>query len=254
MVAEVEENNLGYKAFDERWMRWHTCSLCEQSYHGVVSCALGWACWKTYVGRPETNFARRLAISVLGNGLYDADHHEEALSVKEAELSIERRLGTSEHNMLFIQGNIANTYKKLGRIEEAVQMKRDTYSGWLRLNGEEHKDTLKAAMNYASSLNDLRRFEEAKSLLRKTIPVARRVLGESNETTIMIRWHYARALALDSGPMLDDLREAVTTLEDIERIARRVLGGAHPATESIGSNLREVRAELRAREAQSGEA
>jgi hypothetical protein len=53
---------------------------------------------------------------------------------------------------------------------------------------------------------------------------------------------------------IDDLREAVTTLEDIERIARRVLGGAHPATESIGSNLREVRAELRAREAQSGKA
>ena len=200
------------------------------------------------------DWARRLAMGVLGNGLYGASHHEDALSVKEAELSIERRLGTSEHNMLFIQGNIANTYKKLGRIEEAVQMKRDTYSGWLRLNGEEHKDTLKAAKNYASSLNDLRRFEEAKSLLRKTIPVARRVLGESNETTIMIRWHYARALALDSGPMLDDLREAVTTLEDIERIARRVLGGAHPATESIGSNLREVRAELRAREAQSGEA
>ena len=30
------------------------------------------------------------------------------------------------------------------------------------------------------------------------------------------------------GATLDDLREAVTTLEDTERIARRVLGGAHP--------------------------
>ena len=55
LVAEAEENNLGNKAFNERWKRWHTCSLCEQEYHGVVRCALGWACWKTYVGRPETN-------------------------------------------------------------------------------------------------------------------------------------------------------------------------------------------------------
>ena len=31
-----------------------TCSLCEQEYHGDVQCALGWACWKTYVGRSET--------------------------------------------------------------------------------------------------------------------------------------------------------------------------------------------------------
>ena len=58
---EAEANNLGSKALRERWMRWYTCSLCEQKYHGVVSCALGWACWKTYVGRPETDIARGLA-------------------------------------------------------------------------------------------------------------------------------------------------------------------------------------------------
>ena len=58
LVAEAEENNLGDKVLNERWERWHTCSLCEQDYHGVVRCALGWACWKTYVGRPETDWAR----------------------------------------------------------------------------------------------------------------------------------------------------------------------------------------------------
>ena len=41
------ENNLGTKALNARWERWHTCSLCEQRYHDVVRCALGWACWKT---------------------------------------------------------------------------------------------------------------------------------------------------------------------------------------------------------------
>ena len=47
----------------------------------------------------------------------------------------------------------------------------------------------------------------------------------------------------------DDLREAVTTLEDTERIARRVLGGAHPTTTGIERDLRKSRAALRARDA-----
>jgi len=47
---------------------------------------------------------------------------------------------------------------------------------------------------------------------------------------------------------LDDLRESVATLEDAERIARRVLGGANPLTEGIEGSLRDARAVLRARE------
>ena len=39
---------------------------------------------------------------------------------------------------------------------------------------------------------------------------------------------------------LDDLREAVTTLEDTERIARRVLGSAHPI--AVGIERRTLRA------------
>ena len=41
---------LGLKVKSERFRRWHTCSLCEQEYHGVVRGALGWACWKTWAG------------------------------------------------------------------------------------------------------------------------------------------------------------------------------------------------------------
>ena len=88
LVAEAEENNLGTKAFDARMKRWFACGLCEQNYFDVVRCALGWACWKTYVGRPETDRARRLAMNLLGLGLSEAGHYEDALSVKEAELSL----------------------------------------------------------------------------------------------------------------------------------------------------------------------
>ena len=113
--------------------------LCEQEYHGVVRCALGWACWKTYVGRPETDQVRGMAMTQLGNGLYDAKHYEDALSVKEAELSMLRRLGASEENMLVAQSNLATTYDELGRHEEALRM-RETYTlDRLKLMGEEHE-------------------------------------------------------------------------------------------------------------------
>ena len=58
---------------------------------------------------------------------------------------------------------------------------------------------------------------------------------------------HARTLYEKTAATLDDLREAVTTLEEIERIARRVLGGAHPTTAGIEDTLRDAQAVLRAR-------
>ena len=66
-----------------------------------------------------------------------------------------------------------------------------------------------------------------------------------------MRWIYTRALYKDPAASLDDLREAVTTLEDVVRIARRVLGGSHPNTMGIEISLRIARAALHARETQS---
>jgi len=80
-------------------------------------------------------------------------------------------------------------------------------------------------------------------------PVARRVLGEGSEITLRMRWNYAAALYQADGATLGDLREAVTKLEDTERTARRVLGGAHPFIAEIGSSLVQSRSVLRAREA-----
>ena len=251
LVAEAEENNLGAKAGTARWARWYSCSLCEQQYHGVVNCALSWACWKTYVGRPEADKARRSAMRLLGNGLSQAHHDASALAVREVELATSRRLGASEGDLLVVQSNLANTYCRLGRHKEALCMTRDVYLGFLKLRGEKHEQTLQAAYNYASSFLSLQRFEEAKSLLRKLIPVARRVLGENQGLTLDMRWNYAAALCKDPAATLDDLREAVTTLEEAERAKRRVLGGDHPVTTKIERDLRNLRAKLRAREAPS---
>ena len=184
----------------------------------------------------------------LGNGLSAADHDEDALTVGEAELSMRRRVGDSESNILAMQLNLAITYSDLGRYEQALRLKRDAYSGRVKLNGEEHEDTLAAAFNYASSLIYNDRFEEARSLLRRTVPMARRVLGEGNRLLLMMRWKYGEAICRADGAALDEVRESVNMLEETARTARRVLGGANPTAAQIEHCLRCGRATLCARE------
>ena len=59
-------------------------------------------------------------------------------------------------------------------------------------------------------------------------------------------------LYLDDGATLDDLREAVTTLEDTASTVRRVLGGAHPFISTIDPTLAMARGALRNSETPGG--
>ena len=79
--------------------------------------------------------------------------------------------------------------------------------------------------------------------------LARRALAAEAHHPRM-RNYYAAALCNDECATLGELREAVTTLEDTTRIARRVLGSAHPHTTVIEGALQHARAALRARETQ----
>ena len=78
---------------------------------------------------------------------------------------------------------------------------------------------------------------------------AREVAGKRARLFAGAASRRARGPYNDNDATLDDLREAVTTSEEIERIARRMLGGAHPLTAALERNL--ARAALAARETPS---
>ena len=65
---------------------------------------------------------------------------------------------------------------------------------------------------------------------------------------MLSRLNYAEALHDDPSATLDDIREAWATIEDVGRIARRVLGSSHPVVVNIEQNLGCARETLRARE------
>ena len=60
-----------------------------------------------------------------------------------------------------------------------------------------------------------------------------------------MRSFYAETIYADADATLDDLREAVATLEDVERTARRIFGDSYPFVLEIESELRFVRSALR---------
>ena len=132
-----------------------------------------------------------------------------------------------------------------------MHLRRDVYFGFLKLFGEEYGYTLHAANSYATTLTKLKRFEESRSLMRKMIPVSRRVLGEVHRVTLTTRCCYGEAIYEDPDATLDDLREAVATLEDTTRSARRVFGNTNPLAQGMECYLDESRAALRARETPS---
>ena len=65
---------------------------------------------------------------------------------------------------------------------------------------------------------------------------------------------YAASLCVNPDATLDDTREAIKTLEEIEPIARRLLGGAHPLVMVMQQrDLKGARAALAARETPEAE-
>ena len=218
LVAEAEEDNLD----DDKWHRWHKCSLCEQRYHGVVRCALGWACWRTYVGRPEADTCRASAMTQLGNGMHAAGKHQERLKVLEAELAIDKRLDAPEIVLLDTISNLAACYDDLGRHDAAHNMFAHVFERTRAVHGNEAEETFLAAFNYADSFISKKEFAAAVSLLREWIPRAVEVFGPDFEYTPDLRLAYARAIFEDTRTQ--NLIEALVILEDVVTRMQRIYG------------------------------
>ena len=150
-----------------------------------------------------------------------------------------RRLGAPEGDMLIVQGNLAMTYGQLGRLDEALSMRRDVYSGHLRHRdlGPLHQSTLGAAVNLSTSLVDAGNYAEARAFMRDQMELARRAFGADHPVTLDFQWGYSRAFTLDKDVSAEQLAEVATTLEKTLKVSQRVRGREHPMTYGIRDEL-----------------
>ena len=228
--------------FNARGSRWHTCRLCGQKIHSEVRCALGWANWRTCVKAaaagelPPAELATRqlFAVQQLGNGMQDLKgNEEEALKMHEIYLdTLKRDFSHYPREMLFIAlGNLATSYCGLGRHEECLALEMESYQGWKDLYGPSHERTILGAMCASSSLNTLKRYAEAREFMREQIDISRRSLGASHEMTLKLRRNLCKNYFLDqSNFSAEEMRQALSDLEDVLRLWRRVFGEQHPQT------------------------
>ena len=244
LVEEHEEKNLGPKQMSERWARWYSCGLCEQRYHSAVWCAMGWACWKTYLGRPETDQVRCSAIHNLSNGLQHARKWEDALEVTKALSAIHERIGAPKTVYLANLGSMALILDDLRRPDEAIKLYKDIYAQKLSLFESSDIEVIITAYNLSRALGHSGRHREQKRLMNSTIPKARKSLGDDHELTLSCRQNYAASLlyAENMSPASQcDLREATKILEDVQKRCRRVLGANHRVTLAVQGDLNYAR-------------
>ena len=220
LVAEAEENNLDRKALAGEV--WHRSTVCA-SKTTTASCGArsgGRAGRRTWGGRRRTIFGC-MAMGQLGNGLSEASHHEDALSVREAELSMVRRIGASEQTCSSRRTILRSRIKRSDGLKRPAHAARRILRMFgEELHGEEHESTLiDSQPTTPVALIELEEIFDADDetelcccALRERMPVARRVLG---------------------GFGTD---------------ARRCWAVRHPLTTEIEQTLQKIRAALRARE------
>ena len=242
LVDEVEEDKLGDAALMSRWPRWYMCNLCGQFYHGAVRCALGWACWKTYVGRPENDRVRSMAMYQVASALYFDKQYGEALPLlraHEAEIIRFKRCGDGR----YIQStriNIACCLTKLKRHDEAIKLARRLYYKAEELWGPSEENFIAASNTFALALGEGGEFGEARKLYGKL----REGLGYDSEFTLRMHWMHAWTIYGDSSVSTTDLIQAFVLLERVIRAARRLMGKGNPFTRDVEKGMEIVRKKL----------
>jgi len=202
-VKEMEEWGTGMGI-----RKWQRCFDCGEMFHGVVALTLGWACWKTYLGRPEWDGYSCYAMQILANALRTVRRPEEALPVIEASLAVLRRFSPPDlEAILTTRINLSGCLLEIGRQDEALALSRDVYAEWVALKGVSHQVTITCGISLANSLFMTKRWDEARTLVRdQLLPVARQSLGADHHETLKLNQVLAEAVHYDPTATRDDLR------------------------------------------------
>ena len=82
--------------------------------------------------------------------------------------------------------NLAYSFLRQGKYDEAVAMQREVLAVSKRVLGAEHPDTLMTAGNLALSLSGQGKYDEAVAMQREVLAVKQRVLGAEHPDTLNI--------------------------------------------------------------------
>ena len=111
-------------------------------------------------------------------------------------LELRRRLGSPEIELIRPLTEMAEQETSLARFAEAERDFKETVAMSLRVNGEDHIDTIQTRLRYATFLRTVGRLRESELLLRKAVDTGVRLLGPEESFHLpTARFELARTLA-----------------------------------------------------------
>ena len=245
-----EENSLV-----PRLKRWWICRLCEQGHHGAVAAALGWACWKTYVGRPAGDHLRNIALQILA----DSMHNDPSGRLAILESILDRLKIENERPMdiMYVRSQISKCLARLERNDECLALRRLNYEASLPrhiiveardqerqivLPGRE-KWLLALAIDLGDSLVTTRD-ADAVDFCRDLVARAREEYGEESPVYERCLMTYARAMFRATKCSPESLAEAEAIVAATARSWRRRYGDSHPNTRIAEAGVGKIRAKI----------
>ena len=197
-----------------------------------------------YLGRPESDWIRCLSMQILGGALGPSDPHAE-ISVLEARLDLLQRFWPRNvEEVAGVLSNMAASFEEIGRIEDALRIKRTVYAHRVKRKGQDDEATIRFGNNLSLALIKNARFAEAKQFTRAHEPVARRALGDRHSETLRAVSILAEALYQDPAAPRADLLEAEARLVGLLPTARIIYGPSNPQTQVIETQLEHARWKL----------
>ena len=168
--------------------------------------------------------ARLLTVSAVGTeALLGAGRLAAAGKLAQASVAAATFLSRDDPAALTARGYLARTLVRRGRSGDAETIYRDLLADRLRVQGEDHIDTLATRHDVAAALGVQGRYHEAEQLYRQLLADDDRLRGPAHRETLAARHNLARMIGLQ-GRYAEAGELSRQVLDD----QRRALGPDHP--------------------------
>ena len=141
-------------------------------------------------------------------------------------------LGPDHPDTLASHNSLAGTYRASGRLDKAIPLYEQVFSGRSRVLGPDHPGTLTSRLNLAGAYQAAGRLDEAITLYEQVFSGRSRVLGPDHRSTLTSRDQLA-ATYWEAGR----LDEAITLKKQILADAMRIMGPDSPGASAARLNL-----------------
>ncbi len=157
---------------------------------------------------------------------------DEALTLQHGVEIIQSLMGSAHSDVLVLQNNLATTYEKAGRLNEAITLFEQVLTDRIRILGDKHPDTLASRNNLAGAYLAANRPEESIALYEQVLTDRIGILSDDHPDTLASRNNLAYAYQ-----SIGCFTKAISQLQQVLADSIRILGEDHPRTLTARNNL-----------------